>query len=148
MSKTKVYVAGAYNDRLRVINVMADVSSHPGLELALDWVSGIDESRKTMEEHEVDEADRVMFSLRDLRVAQASDVFWFLAPDNVGRGCWFESGSVITAWMMLGQGDKAKKLSIASGHVKQSIFTGLFDEQDPSDDSAFKKIVEFSRRVT
>lgn len=143
MSKLKVYVAGAYNDRVRVTSAMADVSGHPRLELAHDWVSIIDESRMDCAEHQLPQDVRVKLSLKDLREAHRSDVFWFLAPVNIGKGCWFESGSVVTAWSMLDQNRRSKKLSIASGFVEQSIFTSLFDSQFQSDEEALNKIVEF-----
>jgi hypothetical protein len=136
---TTVYIAGAYRERDRVLRAMRQVreSGHPNtLTLLHDWVTLIDErkgSNPELREAELSPEDRKDYALTDLRHACDADVFWLLAPENGGRGCWFETG-----YIAFRRGQFGGPVMIASGpHVGDTIFTELLDYKFSQDAEAF-----------
>jgi hypothetical protein len=142
---TTVYIAGAYRERERVLHSMRQVresgritfkGSTTYLTLIHDWVAHIDERKgdsPVLREAELSPEDRKDYALTDLRHACDADVFWLLAPEDGGRGCWFETGYIAFRRAQFGG-----PVMIASGpHVGDTIFTELLDYKFSQDAEAF-----------
>lgn len=86
----KLYVAGAYADRDRVIRWMAEARRHFH-EVVHDWVRIIDSVAGHDRDLPTEGARK--HALGDIAGIRQAEVFWLLSPPRgYGRGCWVELG--------------------------------------------------------
>ena len=126
----KVYVAGAYGERLTRVRPMIDRLQATGIvEITHDWTR--------VEAPAVPESDMSSDFRRrcvgdDLRGVRSADVFWLMVPPyGEGAGCWVEMGHALHKCRII----------VSGPYRERSIFTELANMSFPTDDEAFHLFV-------
>lgn len=113
MSRVKVFVGGASQEKERVRAFMDRVRRSDLLELALDWTADLESAGATPAERQARDA----YAAADLQAIQESEVFVALAPypPATTKGLWFEMCYATFAGIQV----------LASGPVDDFLYTGF-----------------------
>ena len=132
-----MYIAGSSNpmEKGRVSAAMSMVKSHPNMHLTLDWLEIIEAAGSA--NAGLSYAVRHKAALDDIEGVITANVLWLLAPDNGGKGCWFEAG-VAEGWNRAAKMPQQQIQIIASGNTQQSIFCACMQEFATDRDAFFK----------
>lgn len=135
--RLKVYVAGASSEMAR-IKPWVEKLRAARIDVVSTWIDVIEKVGQA-NPPDAPHQQRRAWARQDLREVMSADVLWFFLPSKGHATCG--------AWTELGVAYCSPLCEVVTSGEHSSIFTGLADDPNYSDDLAFATIVRTADEV-
>lgn len=110
----RIYVAGCREDLVRIRQFNAKLRT-ARYDITHDWTEVV-LANTHRPDAEIPADEQRSYAEADWEGVTSADVFWLVAPEKGGTGCWIEFGMAVSARLTV---------IVVSGAWKRSIFTTL-----------------------